>query len=88
MHVVSSFEFVMAPAMFQNPKESLGASAAGKLVRGRTKYWIGCACDLGSACTNSDRAISQLLDSGRFVHALGLVKTHLRNLAARIAPEL
>jgi hypothetical protein len=39
----------MAPAMFQSSKENLGGTLEKKLVWGRTKNWIGRACDLGSA---------------------------------------
>jgi hypothetical protein len=47
MHVASSFEFAMAPAMFQNPTERLRGTAPAMLVWGRTKNWIGEACQLG-----------------------------------------
>jgi hypothetical protein len=39
----------MAPAMFQSSEENLGGTLEKKLVWGRTKNWIGRACDLGSA---------------------------------------
>jgi len=48
MHVASSFEFVMAPAMFQNARERLRGTARRKLVRGRTINWIGAALELSS----------------------------------------
>jgi hypothetical protein len=38
----------MARAMFQSSKENLGGTLKKKLVWGRTKNWIGRACDLGS----------------------------------------
>jgi hypothetical protein len=47
----------MAPAMSQISEGSLGATAAKKLVRGRTKIWIDLACGLSrlhkkySSCT-------------------------------------
>jgi hypothetical protein len=47
MHVASSFEFAMAPAMFQNPTERLRGMAPAMLVWGRTKNWIAEACELG-----------------------------------------
>jgi len=56
MHVARSSEFFMAPAMFQNSRERLRGTTPGKLVRGRTKNWIGEARQLGRACPKCDRA--------------------------------
>jgi hypothetical protein len=47
MHVASSFEFAMAAAMSENPTERLRGMAPAMLVWGRTKNWIGGACELG-----------------------------------------
>jgi len=58
MHVASSSEFFMAPAMFQNSRERLRGTTPGKLVRGRTKNWIGEARQLGRACSKCDRALN------------------------------
>src|SRR5437660_761640 len=45
----------MAPATFPSSKESLGSTAPQKLVRGRTKNWIGAALVLSSGCTKNVR---------------------------------
>jgi hypothetical protein len=55
MHVASSFEFAMAAAMSENPRERLRGMAPAMLVWGRTKNWIGEARELGRACTTCDQ---------------------------------
>src|SRR3954467_1111299 len=72
MHVASSFEFVMATAMFQNSRERLRRVAPGKLVWGRTKNWIGEAAQLGSQCIIFDQSCGAEVSHGR-----------LRNRSAR-----